>query len=77
MPEFCIASLGGVKGPPANVPKKFAEHQLFGYGNKFKAFGEFSFDMSKDDPEVTFRLIDEHEKVIEKYTFKRSQLSVK
>jgi len=40
-----------------------------------KAFGEFTFDMSEPDPEVTFRLINEDEKELEKHTFRYSQLT--
>ena len=70
--EFEAATLGGVPGPGSFAPDK--TNQLFGYKGGMKAFGEFSFDMGKTDPEVTFRLIDEKEKELEKHTFKRSQL---
>jgi alkaline phosphatase D len=71
--EFEPATLGGVPGPDPFAPDKSA--QLFGYGGGLKAFGEFTFDMSKPDPEVTFRLINEEEQELEKHTFHRSQLN--
>jgi alkaline phosphatase D len=70
--EFEAATLGGVRGPGAFAPDKSA--QLFGYPGGLIAFGEFSFDMTKSDPEVTFRLINEKEEELEKHTLKRSQL---
>lgn len=70
--EFEAATLGGVGGPPAYARDKSA--QIFGY-NGLKAFGEFSFDMSLEDPEVTFRLIGEDGKELEKHTFPRSKLT--
>ena len=71
--EFEAATLGGVPGPGPFAPDKSA--QLFGYGGGLIAFGEFTFDMSKPDPEVTFRLINEEEKELEKHTFYYSQLT--
>lgn len=69
--EFEVATLGGVRGPGPFAPDK--SNQIFGYG-RMKAFGEFTFDLRKTDPEVTFRLINEHGKELEKHTLKRSQL---
>ncbi len=71
--EFETATLGGVPGPEPYAPDKST--QLYGYGDSLIAFGEFTFDMSKPDPEVTFRLIDEEEKELEKHTFRRFQLT--
>jgi phosphodiesterase/alkaline phosphatase D-like protein len=71
--EFEAATLGGVPGPGAFAPDRSA--QLFGYGGGLKAFGEFTFDMSKPDPEVTFRLINEAAQELEKHTFRRSRLT--
>jgi len=71
--EFEAASLGGVPGPAASGPDKST--QLFGYPGGLTAFGEFTFDMGKPDPEVTFRLIDEENKELEVHTFRRSQLT--
>jgi len=48
--------------------------QIFGYGG-MNAFGEFTFDMSKPDPEVTFRLINEEATELETHTFPLSQLT--
>jgi alkaline phosphatase D len=70
--EFEAATLGGVPGPGAFAPDKSS--QIFGYGGGLKAFGEFTFDMSKPDPEVTFRLINEEGKELEKHTLCRSSL---
>jgi alkaline phosphatase D len=70
--EFEAATLGGVPGPGPWAPDESA--QVFGYGGGLIAFGEFTFDMSKPDPEVTFRLINEEEKELEKHTFYYSQL---
>jgi alkaline phosphatase D len=71
--EFEAATLGGVPGPGAFAPDK--SPQFFGYGGGLIAFGEFTFDMGKPDPEVTFRLINEEEKELEKHTFHLSQLT--
>jgi len=71
--EFEAATLGGVPGPDAFAPNKST--QIFGYGGGLIAFGEFTFDMSKPDPEVTFRLINEEGQEIEKHAFRRSQLT--
>ena len=71
--EFEAATLGGVPGPGPFAPDKST--QIFGYSGGLKAFGEFTFDMSKPDPEVTFRLINEEAKELEKHTFRCSQLA--
>ena len=64
--EFETASLGGVPGPPA-MGSNEAE-QLFGYtGLGLKAFGEFTFENLKNNPSVTFRLIDEFGSIMEEY----------
>jgi alkaline phosphatase D len=56
--EFEVASLGGVPGP--NAMAKDQTNQLFGYDGKgLRAFGEFTFNLNKAEPQVTFRLIDE------------------
>lgn len=70
--EFEAATLGGVPGPPAMAPDRAA--QIFGYGGGRIAFGEFSFETGKPDPEVTFRLIDEQGRELEKHAFTRSAL---
>lgn len=70
--EFEAATLGGVQGPDPFAPDRSL--QIFGYKGGLKAFGEFTFDMKKLDPEVTFRLINEEEE-LEKHTFRRSQLT--
>ena len=70
--EFEPASLGGRGGQPAKI--KGCEGQLFGIADTY-AFGEFTFDISKSDPEVTFRLIKDDAKELFKLTLKRSQLT--
>ncbi len=70
--EFEAATLGGVTGPGAFAPDRSS--QLFGYGGS-KRFGEFTFVMSKPDPEVTFHLINETGDEAEEHTFSRSQLT--
>lgn len=67
--EFEPASLGGRWGPGVK-PRK---NQLFGFDRQV-AFGEFSIDATLDDPEVTFRLIQDNGTVLYELTFKRSQL---
>lgn len=69
--EFEPASLGGVSGgkfgtngPPAIIEN--CPEQLFGYyGQDFFAFGEFTFDTSKTEAKVTFRLIDAQGSILE------------
>lgn len=73
--EFEVATLGGVGGPAAFAPDRSS--QIFGYRGDLIAFGEFTFDMSKSDPEVTFRLIDEEGTELEKHVLRRSQLTPK
>ena len=67
--EFEPATLGGVSGP-AGIVKNCPE-QLFGYsgrdatGQNFVACGEFTFDLSRDQPGVTFRLISQFGEILE------------
>jgi len=72
--EFETASLGKRSGPPVTDPSWTT--QLYGYANKY-AFGEFEFDTTKSDPEVTFRLIEEDNVELYSITLKRSQLTPK
>jgi len=72
--EFEPGSLGGRHGPP--VSRKEWTTQLFGFESVY-AFGEFSFDTTPSDPEVTFRLISEESKEMYKLILKRSQLTPK
>ncbi len=71
--EFEIATLGGVSGPDPFAPDR--SKQIFGYGDGLNAFGEFTFDMTNPDPEVTFRLINETGKELENHTFHHSRLT--
>lgn len=72
--EFEAASLGGVPGP--NAMAKDSRNQLFGYnGADIVAFGEFTFDMSVNEPTVTFRLIDQAGNVLEEHILPYEQLS--
>jgi alkaline phosphatase D len=70
--EFEAATLGGVRGPGAFAPDQSS--QLYGYAAGLKAFGEFTFDSVKADPEVTFRLIGEDGNALEEHLFRRSEL---
>lgn len=71
--EFEPASFGGRGGPSAVLPG--SKDQLFGISYRY-AFGEFSIDASKADPEVTFRLIDSDDgSTIYELTLTRSQLT--
>jgi alkaline phosphatase D len=70
--EFEAATLGGVPGPPAFAPDRSA--QIYGYGGGQIAFGEFTFEAGMPDPVVTFRLIDEQGRELEKHAFARSAL---
>ena len=67
--EFEPASLGGRWGPGV----KPRNNQLFGFDRQV-AFGEFSIDATLDDPEVTFRLIQDNGTVLYQLTLKRSRL---
>ena len=71
--EFGPASLGGRIGAPAARPE-WRDFQLFGMTGKY-AFGEFTFDISLADPEVTFRLVGEDNSILHELTLKRSQLT--
>jgi alkaline phosphatase D len=74
--EFEAGSLGGVPGPDAMA--KDTTNQLFGYhGTDAIAFGEFSFDTTLSDPEVTFRLIHENGTILYEITLKKSELTPK
>ena len=70
--EFEPASLGGRSGPAVSDPKW--KGQLYGFDNTF-AFGEFTFDTSKADPEVTFQLVKHDGKSLYEITLKRSELT--
>ena len=70
--EFEPASLGGRYGPPATDPAW--DTQLVGIDNTY-AFGEFTFDTERSDPELTFRLIRDDGHLIFSLDLKRSQLT--
>lgn len=70
--EFEPGSLGGRYGPEATKPEWTT--QLFGFDRVF-AFGEFDFDTTKKDPEVTFRLIQDNGNVLYQITLKRSDIT--
>jgi len=70
--EFEPASFGGRFGPAATSENWTT--QLFGIASKY-AFGEFTFDVSKPDPEVAFKLIGDNGEMIYEITLKRSQLT--
>ena len=70
--EFELGSLGDRTGfPPIRADWKT---QLFGVSGEY-AFGEFSFDTTLTDPEVTFRLIHESGTVFYEITLTKSQLT--
>ena len=70
--EFEAASLGGRKGPPVTDPEW--KTQLYGFEERY-AFGEFTIDAGRADPEVTFRLIQDDGAELYAITLKRSQLT--
>jgi alkaline phosphatase D len=70
--EFEAASLGGRTGPA--IKASGHPNALYAISGKY-AFGEFSFDATTIDPEVTFRLIGEDGAVIYELDLKRSQLT--
>jgi len=70
--ELEIGALGGMTGPDAMAHD--ASTQLFGRTD-IKAFGELEFDTRLADPKVTFRLVDEKGKVLERVSFLHSELT--
>ena len=70
--EFEAASLGG-RGGPAGKAEGHPD-ALYAVSGKY-AFGEFTFDATLDDPEVTFRLIHEEGETFYEQTLKRSELT--
>jgi alkaline phosphatase D len=72
--EFEIGSLGGHHqgGPPAWAPDR--KNQLCGF-ELISAFGEFDFNTTVPDPEVTFRIVQETGKELYTLKLKRSQLT--
>ena len=70
--EFEAGSLGARSGPP--VTQENWSTQLYGMSGKY-AFGEFTFDSTLDDPEVTFRLIQDSGDVIYEVKLELSQLT--
>lgn len=70
--EFESGSLGGRTGPPVTDPSW--DTQLYGFSGVY-AFGEFSFNTTMTDPEVTFRLRQDNGIVLHEITLTRSQLT--
>ena len=70
--EFEVASLGGRSGPA--VTNEDWTTQLYGISDEY-AFGEFTFDTTKNDPTVTFRLIHEDNRIIHEMTLSQSELT--
>ncbi len=70
--EFEAASLGGRSGPA--MTSEAWTTQLYGIAGTY-AFGEFTFDATREDPQVTFRLIDDTGTTIYALTLTRSQLT--
>jgi alkaline phosphatase D len=72
--EFETATLGGVSGPAGLV--KDCPDQLYGYdGMDFVAFGEFTFDLAREEPNMTFRLIDQSGGIREEHSRTLRQLT--
>ena len=72
--EFEAATLGGVSGPDGLVEN--CPEQLFGYdGGDFIACGEFTFDTAHEEPNVTFRLIDQTGTIKEEHQLTLKQLT--
>ena len=72
--EFEVGSLGGRTGPAAH--KDEWKTQFYGINGKY-AFGEFTFDTTRPDSEVTFRLIGDDKKIIYEMKLTRSELTPK
>jgi alkaline phosphatase D len=70
--EFEMASLGGRSGLP-HIRADW-DTQLYGISGEY-AFGEFPFDTTIPDPEVTFRLIHENSTILYEITLSKSQLT--
>ena len=70
--EFEMGSLGGRVGPPPI--RADWDTQLYGISGEY-AFGEFDFDATLPDPEVTFRLIHENGTILYQLTLKKSELT--
>ena len=71
--EFEPASLGGRGDGPAATNSKW-DTQLFGMAGKY-AFGEFTFDSTLSDPQVTFRLVHDAGDVFYELKLTRGQLT--
>lgn len=70
--EFEMGSLGGRVGPPPI--RADWDTQIYGISGEY-AFGEFTFDTTLPDPEVTFRLIHESGTIFYELTLSKSQLT--
>lgn len=70
--EFEAGSLGGRTGPAPTNPDWTT--QFYGISGKY-AFGEFTFETDRIDPEVTFRLIQDDATIIHELKLTRSQLT--
>ncbi|MFP6582692.1 MAG: alkaline phosphatase D family protein, partial [Candidatus Hydrogenedentota bacterium] len=70
--EFEPACMGGRTGPARKA--KGHPDALYAMDGKY-AFGEFDFDATLDDPEVTFRLIHEEGETLFQLTLTQSQLT--
>ena len=70
--EFEAASLGARSGPPVTI--RNCKEQFYGIAEKY-AFGEFTMDTTRTDPEVEFRLVGEDGTFIHEMKLTRSQLT--
>ncbi|MEM7790496.1 MAG: alkaline phosphatase D family protein [Verrucomicrobiota bacterium] len=71
--EFEVATLGTDRGPRAFAPDEST--QFYGYKGGLIAFGELTFEMERDEPQVVFRLIVEDGSVIEEHTVSLAELT--
>jgi len=70
--EFEAACLGGRTGPASRAAS--FPTCLYSFSGQY-AFGEFSFDATKEDPEVAFRLIGETGETLYALDLRRSQIT--
>ncbi len=73
--EFEVATLGGLRSITAATNPEW-KTQLFGQMSMY-AHGQFTFDLSGDDPTVTHRLIQSDGQTLFELVLKRSQLTPK
>lgn len=70
--EFGAASLGGLFGPP--VACDDWDTQFYGFAHEY-AFGEFTFSHNGNEPVVTFRFINDQQKILTERSFTLRELT--